>query len=52
MVRFAEEKDLDRGFTRPELDAWTFNQGALDFYEAVGFQTFRQFMELDLTEDK
>ena len=52
LLEFMRKDAQKRGFSRMELDAWTFNQGALDFYEAVGFQTFRQFMELDLTEDK
>ena len=24
---------------------WEFNDGALDFYESVGFTTYRRFME-------
>ena len=51
MVRLAQEKDPDRGFARMELDAWTFNREALAFYKTVGFQTFREFLEWDLTAD-
>lgn len=36
------------GFHRLELNMWEFNQGALAFYEAVGFSTYRRFMEMDL----
>ena len=50
MVRLAQEKDLNRGFARMELDAWEFNQGAPAFYKAVGLQTFREFLEWDLTD--
>ena len=35
-----------RGFARIELDVWSFNAGAVEFYEAMGFNTYRQLMEL------
>lgn len=35
-----------RGFERVELDMWEFNEGALKFYEAVGFRTYRRLLEL------
>lgn len=38
----------EQGFHRLELNMWEFNQGALAFYEAVGFATYRRFMEMDL----
>ena len=31
-----------------ELNVWEFNQGALAFYEAVGFSTYRRDMEMTL----
>lgn len=34
-----------KGFNRIELDMWEFNEGALKFYEAVGFRTYRRYME-------
>ena len=27
---------------------WEFNESALRFYEAIGFRTFRRYLELDL----
>ena len=39
-----------RGFQKIELDVWAFNEGALAFYEAMGFQTYRRFMELPLSD--
>ena len=48
LLAFMRKDALDRGFTRMELDVWSFNQSAAAFYEAVGFQTFRQYMEWDL----
>ena len=38
----------EAGFRRLELNMWEFNQGALAFYEAAGFQTFRRYMEMKL----
>ena len=40
----------ETGYTRLELDMWAFNEGAQDFYEAVGFKVYRKYMEL-FTED-
>ena len=37
-----------RGFTRLDLDVWTFNDSALAFYEAAGFTTYRRYMELEV----
>ena len=37
-----------RGFDRVELDVWAFNEGALAFYEAAGFRTYRRYMEMDI----
>lgn len=50
LLDFMREDARKRGFARIELDAWTFNESALDFYGSLGFRTFRQFMELDLTD--
>ena len=36
-----------RGFARVELDVWAFNEDARCFYEAMGFYSYRCFMELD-----
>lgn len=33
------------GVSRIELNMWEFNQEALAFYEAVGFTTYRRYME-------
>ena len=35
----------ERGLKRIELNMWEFNEDALKFYEAVGFTTFRRYME-------
>jgi len=36
------------GFDRIELNMWEFNEGALRFYESVGFKTYRRYMEFEL----
>ena len=40
-----------KGFSSIELDMWSFNESALKFYEALGFRTFRRFMEHSLTSE-
>ena len=48
MVRFIQDRARERGFHRLELNMWAFNRGALAFYESVGFQTYRRYMEIIL----
>lgn len=38
----------ERGFDRLELNMWSFNEGALKFYEQEGFITYRRYMEINL----
>ena len=45
IIDFVKEDARERGFKRIELDMWEFNEGALAFYESVGFKTFRRYME-------
>ena len=48
MVTFIRDWAKAEGFRRLELNMWEFNQGALAFYEAAGFITFRRYMEMML----
>lgn len=48
LVEFMKEHARKKGFHRIELDAWTFNKGALTFYENAGFNTFRWYFEMDV----
>ena len=48
MVRFIRAWAEEQGFKRLELNMWAFNRGALAFYEAVGFTTYRRYMEIRL----
>lgn len=48
LIAFVREEAQKRGFERVELNMWEFNEGALAFYEAVGFRTYRRYMEMDV----
>ena len=48
MIEFIKTYARQKGFSRLELNMWEFNQGALAFYEAAGFKTFRRYMEMML----
>ncbi len=50
MIRFVREYAQEKGFRRLELNMWEFNRGALAFYEAAGFTTYRRYMEIRLPE--
>lgn len=50
LIDFCRVEAHRKGFPRIELNVWEFNQGALQFYQAVGFQTYRRYMELDIPE--
>jgi len=34
------------GLARIELNMWEFNEGALRFYESIGFSTYRRYLEM------
>ena len=46
MIRFIRDYARENGFRRLELNMWEFNRGALAFYEAAGFTTYRRYMEI------
>lgn len=46
MITFMRNYAREKGFNRIELNMWEFNQDALAFYEAVGFKTYRRYMEM------
>ena len=46
MIAFIREYAIQKGYSRIELNMWEFNKEALAFYEAVGFTTFRRYMEM------
>ena len=48
LMDFIRAHARERGFDRVELNMWEFNREALGFYEAVGFSTYRRYMETRL----
>lgn len=46
IISFIKDYTREKGFKRLELNMWEFNQGALEFYETVGFKTYRRYMEI------
>ena len=48
LIDFCKTVAKERGFDRLELNMWEFNRGALAFYEAAGFTTYRRYMEIKL----
>lgn len=46
IIEFIKAYTKEKGLKRLELNMWEFNQGALEFYETVGFKTYRRYMEL------
>jgi len=48
LVEYMKADAKARGFARIELDVWSFNEGALAFYETTGFTTYRRYMEINL----
>ena len=50
LMDFVKADAREKGFPRIELDVWAFNEGAKQFYEAVGMKPFRYFMEMNTDE--
>lgn len=48
MIAFIKDYVKEQGIKRIELNMWEFNEDALAFYEAVGFKTYRRYMEMML----
>lgn len=48
MVEYMRADAKEKDFTKIELDMWKFNESALEFYESVGFKTYRRYMEMNL----
>ena len=48
LVEYMKRDAREKGFDRIELDVWAFNEGAIAFYDAAGFRTYRRYMEMDI----
>ena len=43
-----QQEAKNMGFDRLELDVWEFNEGAMKFYDSVGFKTYREYKEMNI----
>ena len=48
LVDFMKVHAKEKGFERIELDVWEFNPEAIAFYDAVGFDCIRRYLEMKL----
>ena len=48
LFEFIKTDAARRGLDKIELDAWEFNESAIEFYRAVGFKETRRWFELDV----
>lgn len=48
LISYIKEYAKEKGYHRLELNMWEFNESALEFYESVGFETYRRYMEIML----
>ena len=48
LIAYMRDDAKAKGLNKIELDMWSFNDSALAFYEAVGFTTYRRYMEMDV----
>lgn len=48
LIRYVQDGAKKRNASSVELNVWEFNQEAIRFYEAVGFRTYRRYMELSV----
>ncbi len=46
MIGYIKDYAKEKGLHRIELNMWEFNEPALAFYEAAGFETYRRYMEM------
>ena len=48
LIAFVKQYAQKEGFDKLELNMWEFNTDALAFYEAVGFRTYRRYLDMNL----
>ena len=48
LIDFIKQEARLKGFDRVELNMWEFNEDARAFYEAVGFTTYRRYMQMEI----
>ena len=47
LIDFLKSEAKQNGFERLTLDVWEFNEPAKKFYESIGFNPFRSYLELN-----
>lgn len=47
---FIKKDAQQKQFDKIELDVWSFNESAIEFYEDVGFKETRKWMEYDIIQ--
>lgn len=47
LFEFIKKESIEKGFDRLELDVFAFNEGAVKFYESMGFSAYRIYMEYE-----
>jgi ribosomal protein S18 acetylase RimI-like enzyme len=47
LFEFIKKQAKEKEFEKLELDVFEFNEGAVKFYESVGFSTYRRYMECE-----
>ncbi len=48
LIGFIRSYAREQGYRRLELNMWEFNRDALACYEALGFSTYRRYMEMNV----
>ena len=43
-----KELAKERNISRLELDVWSFNEQAIKFYDKIGFERYREYLELNI----
>ena len=46
MINYIRRYVFEKNIHRIELNVWDFNEKALAFYESIGFNTYRRYMEM------
>ena len=48
LINAVKEYAKQHNIKRVQLNVWTFNKGALSFYDKTGFNTYRKYLRLDV----
>lgn len=48
---YLKKEAKKKGYSRLELDVWNFNQGAIDFYNRIGYKAYRTYMYMGIEDE-